>query len=241
MSKLQKYAANSRGNDYICADVHGHFSLLESYLRDVNFDYSTDRLFSLGDLIDRGDESARVLDYLAQPWFYAIMGNHEAMLLKAYDTNDLSVYNWWYYWGGDWAQDYSKAQLKQYYEAFRNLPVAIELTLKNSRKVALVHAELPNETSWDTVCEQLSGIPQQASDLDQYGVANLLWAKTQLRAAEKDRGKIAPVKGVDHVFHGHCIVHYQPETITNRTFMDLGSYETGEIGFIDPVKFLEGG
>jgi serine/threonine protein phosphatase 1 len=240
MSKLQKFSANTQGADYICADVHGHFSLLESYLREVEFNPSADRLFSLGDLIDRGDESPRVLEYLAKPWFHAILGNHEAMLLRAFDSGDSDVYNRWYYWGGDWAQHYSNAQLEKYYNAFRYLPVAIELTLKNNRKVALVHAELPNHSSWSDVRERLSAIPDNASGLDGYDVAGLIWAKTQLYASEADKKKIKPVKDIDHVFHGHCIVYYQPETIANRTFMDLGSYETGEIGFIDPLKFLQG-
>lgn len=239
MSKLQRFSANTRGMDYICADVHGHFALLETYLREVNFDYARDRLFSLGDLIDRGDESPRVLEYLAQPWFHAILGNHEVMLLKAYDSDDPSVYNWWHYWGGDWAKDFSKAQLQTYYEAFRQLPVAIELTLKNHRKVGLVHAELPNDASWKQVCKQLSAIPTDAANLDNYGIANMLWAKMQVYASEADKKNIKPVADIDHVFHGHCIVHYQPETIANRTFMDLGSYETGEIGFIDPLTFLQ--
>jgi len=239
MSKIQKYSSNTRGTDYICADVHGHFSLLENYLRDVNFNYARDRLFSLGDLIDRSDESPRVLEYLAQPWFHAILGNHEAMLMKAYDSDDPEVYDWWYYWGGDWARDYSKAQLQTYYNAFRQLPVAIELTLKTFRKVALVHAELPGDASWKSVCDQLSVIPSDAASLDTYGIAGLIWAKTQVYASEAEKKQIRPVKGIDHVFHGHCIVYYGPQTIANRTFMDLGSYETGEIGFIDPLRFLQ--
>jgi serine/threonine protein phosphatase 1 len=239
MSKIQKFAKNPRGVDYICADIHGHFSLLENYLREVNFNYTTDRLFSLGDLIDRGDESPKVLEYLAQPWFYAILGNHEVMLLNAFDRNDLNVYRWWYHWGGEWAQELSKAQLQPYYEVFRQLPVAIELTLKDDRKVALVHAELPGDASWNRVCENLSTIPDDAANLDSYGIAGLIWAKSQVYATEEDKKKIKPVKHVDHVFHGHCIVYYQPETIANRTFMDLGSYETGEIGFIEPRTFLQ--
>lgn len=240
MSKIQKFSLNTRGVDYICADVHGHFSLLEGYLEEVNFNYSRDRLFSLGDLIDRGEESPRALEFLAQPWFHAVMGNHEVMLLKAYDSNDPNVYDWWQYWGGDWAKDYQKTQLKSYYEAFRQLPLAIELTLKNHQKVALVHAELPNDATWSKVCEKLEAIPENAANLDNYGIANMLWAKTQVYAGETERKKIKPVKGLDHVFHGHCIVYYQPETIANRTFMDLGSYETGEIGFIEPLEFLQG-
>jgi len=39
-----------------------------------------DQLFSVGDLVDRGPESHRVLEWLARPWFFAICGNHDFMV-----------------------------------------------------------------------------------------------------------------------------------------------------------------
>lgn len=248
MSKIEKFSVNNIGIDYICSDIHGHFSLLDNLLHKVNFDAGKDRLFSLGDLIDRGDESHKALEYLRYPWFHAILGNHELMLIKAYKTDDLKIFDWWYYWGGDWAESLSKVELKAYYEVFKRLPVAIELSLKNQRRVGLVHAQLPSPVSWNTVCDQLSHIPQEESDPESFvgdkeinnkAITEMLWAKTQIYGSDKERAKIQAVQDIDHVFHGHSIVYGKPETITNRTFMDLGSYETGEIGFIDPVKFLQ--
>lgn len=248
MSKIEKYSANTQGVDYLCADIHGHFSLLESLMRGVDFDPAKDRLFSLGDLIDRGDESHKALEYLQFPWFHAILGNHELMLMKAYESDDPQVSQWWHYWGGDWAQALSSGQLAPYYNAFKCLPVAIELALRNGQKIGLVHAQLPSPGSWNSVCEQLSRIPREASNPDSYDigggpgkndVAEMIWSKSQAYADQRDKQKIQPMSGIDHVFHGHSIVYCQPETVTNRTFMDLGSYETGEIGFIDPVEFLQ--
>ena len=91
MSKLKTYLPNETGQDYICSDIHGHFSLLETQLTEVEFDKTKDRLFCLGDLIDRGDESFMALDYLNNPWFYSILGNHEIMLIEAYETNKSHV------------------------------------------------------------------------------------------------------------------------------------------------------
>jgi serine/threonine protein phosphatase 1 len=248
MSKIVKFSANTQGIDYVCADIHGHFTLLEARLREVHFDPGKDRLFSLGDLIDRGDESHKALEYLRFPWFHAILGNHEVMLMRAYESDDPQVYEWWYYWGGDWAKLLKQAQLQAYYDAFKFLPVAIELILRDKRKIGLVHAQLPSPVSWHSICEQLNQIPQAASNPDSYEnvknkahrnhIAEMLWSKSQVYGSEKDRHKIQPVKDIDHVFHGHSIVYEKPDTITNRTFMDLGSYETGQIGFIDPVEFL---
>jgi hypothetical protein len=169
------------------------------------------------------------------------------MLMRAYETEDPRICDWWYYWGGNWAETLSKSELKAYYEAFKRLPVAIELSLRNHHKVGLVHAQLPSPVSWNTVRDKLSRIPRQESDPESYvggngidnkALAEMLWAKTQVYGTEKERAKIQAVQDIDHVFHGHSIVYSKPETISNRTFMDLGSYETGEIGFIDPVAFL---
>ncbi|MHB1641444.1 MAG: metallophosphoesterase [Acidithiobacillus sp.] len=68
-------------------DLHGCVEHLRVLLRYVGFDESTDRLFSVGDLVDRGPDSPGALELLkethagVQPWFYPVMGNHDAMLL----------------------------------------------------------------------------------------------------------------------------------------------------------------
>jgi len=77
---------NIRGTDYICSDIHGHFYLLEKELKRVGFKEEVDRLFSLGDLIDRGDDSSQVLKWINKAWFYAIQGNHERMLINAFES-----------------------------------------------------------------------------------------------------------------------------------------------------------
>ena len=64
-------------------DVHGEFPTLENLLAHVGFAPERDRLFALGDLVDRG---ARSTDALA--WMHSgrialsVRGNHEQMLLE---------------------------------------------------------------------------------------------------------------------------------------------------------------
>jgi serine/threonine protein phosphatase 1 len=74
--------ANPRGRDFVVGDLHGHRALLERELARRGFDAATDRVFSVGDLIDRGPESLATLELLAAPWFHAVLGNHELMLLN---------------------------------------------------------------------------------------------------------------------------------------------------------------
>lgn len=79
---VARFARNPLGRDLIAGDVHGHFSRLAAALDAVAFDPVRDRLFSVGDLVDRGPESDHALDWLARPWFYAVSGNHEDMAIR---------------------------------------------------------------------------------------------------------------------------------------------------------------
>lgn len=72
---------NQTGRDFIIGDLHGCFSQLSQRLKDVQFDVLRDRLFSVGDLVDRGPESLECLRLLNEPWFYAVKGNHESMMM----------------------------------------------------------------------------------------------------------------------------------------------------------------
>ncbi|MFT7374109.1 MAG: serine/threonine protein phosphatase 1 [Oleiphilaceae bacterium] len=238
MSKLKTYLPNETGQDFICSDIHGHFSLLEAHLKKVGFDKIKDRLFCLGDLIDRGDESAMAIDYLNQPWFYSILGNHELMLIDAYNTDKNYVLQQWYQWGGAWAEDLSKEELAPFYEAMVELPMAIELNLKGGTKVGLVHAELPLNCSWNAVCSGLSAkIPSDNSTYTPL-LHGMFWNKGQANSIDAALGEIEPVEHIDHVFHGHTIM---PEITrcANRTFMDLGGYETGILGLVNVEHYLK--
>ena len=46
--------------------------------------FNSDRLFFVGDLIDRGPASERCVEFLSSPSVYAVRGNHEDMLLELY-------------------------------------------------------------------------------------------------------------------------------------------------------------
>ncbi|RQH00200.1 metallophosphoesterase [Paraburkholderia dinghuensis] len=76
-----RYALNSHGRDFVVGDVHGCFSLLDAELAGRGFDLERDRLFSVGDLIDRGPESPSVLDAVRRHRVQAVRGNHEQGIL----------------------------------------------------------------------------------------------------------------------------------------------------------------
>ncbi|MFD2437195.1 metallophosphoesterase [Modicisalibacter luteus] len=66
---IQTHGANKRGHDYLVGDLHGQYALLQTMLSRVGFDQDKDRLFCVGDLVDRGPDSLACLSLAFEPWF----------------------------------------------------------------------------------------------------------------------------------------------------------------------------
>lgn len=68
--------------NYVIADIHGQYTMLMDMLEQIDFG-SSDRLYVLGDLTDRGPDSLAVVRYLMnQSNMQVIRGNHDQMLLN---------------------------------------------------------------------------------------------------------------------------------------------------------------
>ncbi len=85
IKRCQRLPRNAKGRDLVVGDLHGHRSLLEQELDRLRFDPARDRVLSVGDLIDRGPESLATLALIEEPWFHAVLGNHELALLNYLD------------------------------------------------------------------------------------------------------------------------------------------------------------
>lgn len=129
-------------NIWLMGDLHGCFALLMGRLRQLRFDPWADLLISVGDLIDRGPQSADCLGLLRCRWFRAVRGNHEQMALEALESGDMAL---WQMNGGDW---YGRGTAQQRAEADRllarcqRLPLIIEVGCADARHV-IAHADYP--------------------------------------------------------------------------------------------------
>ena len=100
---------NKQGSDYIFGDLHGCLDLLLEKMDEVGFNKGIDRLFSVGDLIDRGPKSIECLRLVKESWFYPVQGNHEDMMVSAVlngDNPDLWLIN-----GGEWSLEADEDEL----------------------------------------------------------------------------------------------------------------------------------
>ncbi|MCS5515954.1 metallophosphoesterase [Pseudomonas qingdaonensis] len=148
---LRSFDLNNAGRDFIVGDIHGHFEQLEALLLRHRFNPSLDRVFCTGDLIDRGPFSEQAVDWLKHPWFHAVRGNHEQMVLDhAAGTGDAARHarN-----GGAWFYQLDAKRQQIVIDALAKLPMAIEVAVGNQRKIGVIHAELPgweDQLDWNS-------------------------------------------------------------------------------------------
>lgn len=209
MSMIRRFERNTRGRDLVVGDVHGCFDKLRLSLRRIGFDPEQgDRLFSVGDLVDRGPQSEDVLRWLSRPWFHAIMGNHEQMaMMFAGGEMDASGYmvN-----GGAWLIGKTEQERAEYVSAFMDLPLLIEIETAEGL-VCLVHANCEHPT-WAEFKAALEGEHGHAA----------------MQAAVWDRGRVdsmnlGRVEDVRAVIVGHTPLDYA-QWFGNVLHIDTGAW-----------------
>src|SRR5690606_15854527 len=121
---LLRMPENSLGRDLVVSDVHGYFDHLSRLLDKANFDQSVDRLFIIGDLVDRGPSSLEVVNWLRRPYVFACLGNHDFWCLEAGQFGML-VEHWSQ--GGTWFYDLDEDDRADVLDCLRALPLAIEV------------------------------------------------------------------------------------------------------------------
>ncbi len=69
---------------YFISDIHGEYELFLRLLDEIRFS-SSDEIIILGDMIDKGERSVSLVDFIAElPNAFVIIGNHEYEFLKRY-------------------------------------------------------------------------------------------------------------------------------------------------------------
>ncbi|MDW7745155.1 metallophosphoesterase [Halomonas sp.] len=214
---LIQHQANIRGRDFFVGDIHGQYQLLRRALQGVAFNQSEDRLFCVGDLIDRGADSLDCLMLVFMPWFHAVMGNHEEMARSALrDGEGSRAWALWMINGGGWIVESGVGETREILEAsLRHLPLAREVAVKGKR-VGMVHAEPPADWS------RIESADQEA----------LIWGRFRIQ-----RGDETAVAGIDAVVVGHTIVE-RPLTLGNVHYLDTGAFCTGRLTLVDARDLL---
>jgi serine/threonine protein phosphatase 1 len=135
---VYRHPANQAGRDFVVGDLHGCVDALRYLLREIDFDAERDRLFSVGDLIDRGTDSLAAIDLIDKPWFYPVLGNHEDSLI-AVATGAMRRHAW-YAIGGAWAETLHDDQLGELAVRLSALPL-VRVVGEGAQRFNILHAE----------------------------------------------------------------------------------------------------
>ena len=212
---IKKLKKNTVGTDYFVGDIHGCYDKLMDKLSDIKFDFHKDRLISVGDLVDRGPDSIKCLNLLKEPWFHAVSGNHEDMMVRTFRrqwSSDNYMRN-----GGKW---------------FFHLPYERqeELTLLADTKMTLVievetdigiigviHANAPDD--W----QKYHQLNDDEDFFDDNLVEDTIWGRSRIYGNQDGR-----VKGIDYVVVGHTPVVYVI-ALDNIVYIDTGAVYDGSL------------
>ena len=229
------------GRDLVIGDLHGHFDTLEHALAALAFDPARDRLFSVGDLIDRGPRSADAVEWLNAGRFAgAVRGNHEQMMVDALvlqrgalrkDTESaLWAANggaWW--WGfGDPKDERSRAR-ERWLAALRAVPFVRTVDTATGR-AGIVHT-LDARPDWRGLCDAVRLLGERAhrreaphGSVDRGNLPHwILWERPGIARERRDAGDLpGPMTGIDLVITGHTPARWPRWTRRNVLCIDTG-------------------
>lgn len=207
---LQTFGPNMLGRDFAIGDLHGAWPAFQNLLREIHFDPTKDRMFSVGDLVDRGPMSLECLQLMREPWFHCVLSNHEQMMLEAFTGGRMG--NYWTMNGGDWGLDALRAwkavqrgdhvtdvedehaNVFELVNLIDELPFLITVENRNGKKFHIIHAELPPSQSWQVTDEMLTDpvkvlrlAKSQSGDGDAFLWARSVWYGFYNRKVTKEQ------------------------------------------------------
>lgn len=208
-TKVQHLPANTRGRDFVIGDLHGCFDELHALLNDVEFNPSIDRLFSVGDLIDRGPLNMECIDLVYQPWFFAVKGNHEEMMCDTVLRDNQNAKDTWLYNGGMWSVSVPKWQLKDAATRLDELPLVIVVG-EGENRFNVVHAELKHTSQYSHTIYAPGEVDTLVTDamIDSWGFSNydeydMTWGRTIIGYSKEPTRKYQDPERLSITYVGH--------------------------------------
>lgn len=198
---------NPNGNDFFIGDIHGAFGALSEHLDSIHFNPKTDRLICVGDLIDRGSDSMQALDWLQRPYVFSVRGNHEELYLQwcalqSTPTRQQTFENEAYFRnGGQWVQQHTWNEHLALSSVLRELPYMLVVSNKLGKRIGVVHAGLPDGSSWPELRDQ---------PLSPFLLREMVWSTDRLHShlgrSQKHIFDEGDIPGLDAIVCGHTKV-----------------------------------
>ena len=153
------FPINDYGRDFVVGDIHGCFRTLERAVAHVKFAPTRDRLFGVGDLVNRGPHSAQALTWLEQHFAAVTRGNHEHWLLDWFKARLLGARPR----SAPWQRAIDPSAYQRWCDALSAMPLAVTIETRYGA-VGVVHAQTPHPI-WRTALEMLESGCETAIDV----------------------------------------------------------------------------
>ena len=222
---VRNFAGPAGQRAYAVGDIHGRIDLLDDMLGRIEDDIigrpvSSIGLCFLGDLIDRGPNSASVIERLCTLRHFPakllfLMGNHEEVLLRVLNAEPNLAYDWLSYGGDAFAESYGVSSTALL--AMEELRIAEVLReAMPSQHIAFLEGFSDTFRFGDYLFVH-AGI-RPGVTIEQQQLKDLRWIRQPFLSDAHDHGYF--------VVHGHTISD-GVERRHNRVGIDTGAYRTG--------------
>ena len=210
---------------YVVGDIHGRLDLLDELLGKIHDEL--DRrpirkalLVFVGDLIDRGPQSAQVVERLrtyarrgVQPVF--LLGNHEEVLLRILAGDNSLIDSWLKFGGLQCLESYGADTKRLQSRSAEEILDVIQRAVPKRHFTFL--EEFVDSCRFGDYLFVHAGI-RPGVEIDQQRQADLRWIREPFLLDDTDHGFV--------VVHGHTI-RLDVEVRPNRIGIDTGAYRTG--------------
>ncbi len=212
---------------YAIGDIHGRLDLLQSLMEMIECELATPgrplvTLVILGDFIDRGPNSASVIDVFQKldnnPRITVLKGNHEAALVDAIGGNHDALEGWLAQGGTATLESYgvdpSEVDMANSRAAYRLVCKTIP------RSTVQWLARLPTSLTMADHYFVHAGV-KPGIELDRQCDDDRLWIRDEFTESAADHGAV--------VVHGHTVYEDGVHFASNRIGIDTGAYRTGRL------------
>lgn len=199
------------GSRYVVSDVHGYRDDLVRALDRAAFG-STDELWILGDLLDRGPDGIGVIEHVRAlqeelpGQVHVLMGNHEILALGRHRFPRSRFADSWLVNGG--LRRDQEGLTEDHVAWLADLPL-----MARSRDLLLVHSDTTEYLAWgSSVAEVNDTVARALSDPDDFDAHWDVWARLTSRydfagsAGRRAAGRMLSTYGGEAIVHGHSII-----------------------------------